>query len=339
MLIFFFAPRYSELNERLYSKCRAVTFHVKHYQLALGIPLGLLPIYQRMRDEIDSSNFQFEEQQIGVFNVVKTDFEPTETSSLREDNLVIFGGSHVYPSCTCAGWYQTHVPCIHMFAIFRFVPGWKYDSLSVLYRLNPLLDIDYSACAPEPLICHIAERADVACQITTKLAHASSRQSSSAALPSNIFVSDVPTSIPLLINLKNFKTQIQELDKVFSDKRYSKHLQNEIDTLIDKFEVKVKAATSRENSGLDGSLSSKGLRQTNDKFVSMNAVIKIPSTVPVIKRDALKDVEKLSEDYLRNTVKVKKTAKKTDKKSSSVKKNKSARELENQQIDFAKPEK
>ena len=320
---------------------------MKHYQLALGIPLGLLPAYQRLRDEINASDFQFEEQQIGVFNVVRNlDFDPSapETNSIsREENLVVFGGNHVYPSCTCVAWCQTHVPCIHMFAIFRFVPGWKYDSMSALYRINPLFDIDYSACTPEPLDCQIAERADVGCQITTKLAYASQKELQSSPRPtSKIFVSETPTSIPLLINLKNFKTQIEELDQVFSDKRYRNHLHTELDSLIGRFEEKLKAATSRKNSNLGSSLSSSGLRQTSEKFVSMNEFV---SAVPVKKRDALKDVEKLNEERrkIMATIKipVKTSAKKTVtvKKKSISKNSNDSSDTDSHQIDFARSEK
>lgn len=150
-----------------------------------------------------------------------------------------------------------------------------------------------------------------------------------------------------MINLKNFRTQIQELDQVFSDKCYQKHLQTELDSLISNIEERIKATTSRENSSLGSSLSSCGLRQTSDKFVSMNKFVSVSNAAPVKKGGSLKDLQKLNEEHKKNMAAVKKPAKQIAKKaeinkaitvkikSSSNDINDSS-DMDNHQIDFVK---
>lgn len=57
-------------------------------------------------------------------------------------NTVVLGDLHTMPECTCYEWLKTYFPCPHFFAVFNNFEGWKWDSLSSLYRNSPFLTLD-----------------------------------------------------------------------------------------------------------------------------------------------------------------------------------------------------
>lgn len=59
-------------------------------------------------------------------------------------NIVNFGDATKFPSCTCDEWKKAPLPCRHMFTIFRSLLTFDYDSLSSLYRNNPIFMFDCS---------------------------------------------------------------------------------------------------------------------------------------------------------------------------------------------------
>ncbi|XP_028417456.1 uncharacterized protein LOC114541851 [Dendronephthya gigantea] len=61
--------------------------------------------------------------------------------------LVIFGNKSTYPSCQCLDWQKHHLPCKHFCAVFQHTQ-WKWDSLSSLYKNNPLFCLD-DLCFPK----------------------------------------------------------------------------------------------------------------------------------------------------------------------------------------------
>jgi hedgehog interacting protein len=55
--------------------------------------------------------------------------------------LVQFGNQSIYPSCQCLDWQKHRLPCKHFCAIFQHTQ-WKWESLSSLYKNNPLFCLD-----------------------------------------------------------------------------------------------------------------------------------------------------------------------------------------------------
>ena len=55
--------------------------------------------------------------------------------------LVRFGNKSTYPSCQCLDWQKHRLPCKHFCAIFQHTQ-WKWESLSLLYKNNPLFCLD-----------------------------------------------------------------------------------------------------------------------------------------------------------------------------------------------------
>ena len=55
--------------------------------------------------------------------------------------LVRFGNQSIYPSCQCLDWQKHRLPCKHFCAIFQHTQ-WKWESLSSLYKNNPLFCLD-----------------------------------------------------------------------------------------------------------------------------------------------------------------------------------------------------
>lgn len=50
---------------------------------------------------------------------------------------VSFGGNNEPPLCTCKEWESSHLPCKHMFAVFRHNPDWGFEKLPDTYRNSP----------------------------------------------------------------------------------------------------------------------------------------------------------------------------------------------------------
>ena len=50
---------------------------------------------------------------------------------------VSFGGNNEPPLCTCKEWESSHLPCKHMFAVFRHSPDWGFEKLPDTYRNSP----------------------------------------------------------------------------------------------------------------------------------------------------------------------------------------------------------
>lgn len=59
--------------------------------------------------------------------------------------IVNFGCEKSMPSCTCPDWNSWHLPCKHMFAIFRLFPEWNWYKLPTTYLESPYLTADNEA--------------------------------------------------------------------------------------------------------------------------------------------------------------------------------------------------
>lgn len=72
----------------------------------------------------------------------------SQTAMLDVWCKVTFGGHDATPSCTCKEWQRTHLPCKHMFAIFRHKPDWGFENLSEAYRTSPFFTLDEDLIFP-----------------------------------------------------------------------------------------------------------------------------------------------------------------------------------------------
>lgn len=72
----------------------------------------------------------------------------SQTAMLGVWYKVTFGGHDATPSCTCKEWQRTHLPCKHMFAIFRHKPDWSFENLSEAYRTSPFFILDEDLIFP-----------------------------------------------------------------------------------------------------------------------------------------------------------------------------------------------
>ena len=66
------------------------------------------------------------------------------SSKYSDEYQVSLGFHEQFPSCECAGWKSTMLPCKHMLAVFDKVEGISWASLPDSYTLSPFLNIDYS---------------------------------------------------------------------------------------------------------------------------------------------------------------------------------------------------
>ncbi|XP_066927371.1 uncharacterized protein [Clytia hemisphaerica] len=74
----------------------------------------------------------------------REDQQIDEAVNNMNEYTVSFGDSTSYPFCTCSHWQQHKLPCHHMFHVFQAVPGWGFDMLSPVYRMNNKLHFDHS---------------------------------------------------------------------------------------------------------------------------------------------------------------------------------------------------
>ena len=72
----------------------------------------------------------------------------SQTATLDVWYKVSFGKHAATPSCTCKEWHRTHLPCKHMFAIFRHKPDWGFDNLNKAYRTSPFFTLDEDLIIP-----------------------------------------------------------------------------------------------------------------------------------------------------------------------------------------------
>ncbi|XP_064623605.1 pneumococcal serine-rich repeat protein-like isoform X2 [Lineus longissimus] len=82
---------------------------------------------------------------MGLFIVSKT--EPgmiTVEIIAGQREEVRLGNAEKFPSCTCAAWNASRLPCIHFFSVVRCVPSVNWESFSPLYRDCLLFQTDYS---------------------------------------------------------------------------------------------------------------------------------------------------------------------------------------------------
>lgn len=81
----------------------------------------------------------------------------SQTARLDVWCKVSFGGHNTTPSCTCKEWPSTHIPCKHMFVIFRHEPDWGFQKLCENYRNSPFFTLDEDLIFPVNNVEPVAE--------------------------------------------------------------------------------------------------------------------------------------------------------------------------------------
>ena len=286
--------RYFYLNKARFSECVLLQSHFQIEEL-IGVPLALFPVFNTLKIEYEECGlFQVEEQQYGVYKVGETS---SSDSVSDEDHIVSFGGNVTFPSCTCVRWHQTHLPCIHMYAIFRNNKECKYDTLSALYRINPLLDFDYSTIdgkrfnAKDNLkfLAPFQPVASKSCQTGICMLPKPSTQNlvvsqpSSASSKRSVFKEAAVFDEVLLGNLKELQLQLNNLKGAFVDTNYEKSLSEDLSGFIRQMENcgKRPSKSNNKDNSKKGSLSTVSigakenkeatLRHTNTQFISMSS--------------------------------------------------------------------
>ena len=286
------------MNKARFSECVLLQSHFCADEV-IGVPLSLLPVFNKLKIEYEESTaFQLEEQQFGLFKV----FEETKTSDavFFVEEIVSFGGNVTFPSCTCAGWNQTHLPCIHMYAVFRNTEHCKYDSLSPLYRINPLLDFDYSTIdgkrskAIKDNLRDLNHSVDSkSCQTGICIPPQPSTQNLlSSSFPSptankqSVFKEAVVFDGALLSQCKELQTQLCNLKGVFVSSTYEKCLNTDLARFITQLENCGKRSNKKNTKknttmNLAGDIKENtetALRQTSTQFISMSSFKKSDTT-------------------------------------------------------------
>lgn len=282
------------MNKARFSECILLQSHFRADEV-IGVPLSLLPVFNTLKIEYEeSTTFQVEEQQFGLFKV----FEETRTNDaiFFVEEIVSFGGNVTFPSCTCARWNQTHLPCMHMYAVFRNAEHCKYDSLSPLYRINPLLDFDYSTIDGKRFKATKDNLRDLnrsveskSCQTGICIPPQPSTQNlvsspSSSTTKQSVFKEAVVYDGALLTQCKELQTQLCNLKGVFVSSIYEKCLNVDLARFITQMENCGKRSNknnSKNNTtALSGSKENNEatLRHTSTQFISMSSFKKSDTT-------------------------------------------------------------
>lgn len=90
-------------------------------------------------------NTNFERQDISHDET--TNFFTVKAHGQRgKQHKVHFGDKNNPPNCTCYDWKKHLLPCVHFCAVFRLIPGWTWEQLSVKY--NPVFSLDAVCIQP-----------------------------------------------------------------------------------------------------------------------------------------------------------------------------------------------
>lgn len=179
----------------------------------------------------------------------------TTSSNTIEDFTVSFGDANCQPFCSCSYWKQFKLPCVHMFYIFQKVPGWKYDMLSPIYRMNNVFHKD-CACVSS-LLTPLSTSDQSQTSTEKKRSNKVAAQTQKNLGDYGIFlpINDLNSSEKLFRQLNDLLQQINNLRHVFQDLVYFKNFRQQLIQLTTAIQDKI----VQENAG--GALS-------GDKLVS-----------------------------------------------------------------------
>ena len=124
-------------NRELYKACKRLQIENPSWEIEFGIPYYLYSQAAPIVENLDSVGSVIAQIDQGYIEI-------TVDAVSKEQHIVSFGSNTIFPACTCGEWKRQALPCWHMFTVFKNFPHMKYDSMSVLYRLNPVFGVDYS---------------------------------------------------------------------------------------------------------------------------------------------------------------------------------------------------
>ena len=73
-----------------------------------------------------------------------------QDSKERNVYKVFLGSNEQFPSCECVDFKQHCLPCKHIFAIFKVIPGYSWNSLPACFINSPLFSLDVSVYSEDP---------------------------------------------------------------------------------------------------------------------------------------------------------------------------------------------
>ena len=77
---------------------------------------------------------------------------------------MFLGSDEQFPSCECVDFKQHYLPCKHIFAIFKVIPGYSWNSLPACFTNSPLFSLDVSVYSED-------EKQNLECNICVSPAH------------------------------------------------------------------------------------------------------------------------------------------------------------------------
>lgn len=244
-----------------------------HYDINYGIPLSMVPNLLNVKNQLKTNSYNIEAHEgYGVFKVSEIQYVDG-TEAIQQEVLAIFGDHNTYPSCMCLEWFRTRRPCAHMFAIFQALPHWKYDALSPAYRMNSCLNFDFS-CLDASCIGN-SFQVDKSCQ-STKIVivdDACTQKDTTDIFHTQENLS--PVSESLLINLKEFSRQTEEMERIFSDKECYKQIHTNLTKLA--HDVERRLHWSQNSTLLSADTNTAAAKKLQDNlqgsFVSMKSFV------------------------------------------------------------------
>ena len=208
----------------------------------------MFPYLHEISKLAKTNDFTITHNQLGLFNIEyknpnggesikkvemeRAEFGNIEYSSAPEEGefTVSFGDLYSYPFCTCSHWQTYKLPCVHMFAIFQSIPEWKYDMLSPLYRYSNTVTLDYSCFTSG----RSSDGMDKQCQ-----ANLESESIGIQIEEENIFISasDTKVNTVMMRECKELLKQINKLSFIFNSKFLLHNIQEQLQSLLDEFQV------------------------------------------------------------------------------------------------------
>lgn len=196
------------------------------------------PVLTYMKpEESQISNLNNDEREI---EIKETEFGWIEYSSkpCPGEYTISFGDNYSHPFCTCSHWLLYRLPCIHMFAIFCKVPGWRYDMLSPLYRVSPVLDIDYS-CVNYPLNPPLVDQNNQTLCPGLVSAETQTHSLQDECIFETLNVKGLAIE-HLLGQTKDFLQYVNKMAFLFKDKFLHRKLRVQLKDLVDSLVIRVK---------------------------------------------------------------------------------------------------
>ena len=103
-------------------------------------------LHNRPRDIVHHVMRRFTGDEIDKTDVAENGYKTftvVSESCANVKHTVEFGNEEKLPHCTCKDWNKHLLPCKHICAVLKHVPGNTWDDLGTMYTSNPVLNIDH----------------------------------------------------------------------------------------------------------------------------------------------------------------------------------------------------